>query len=93
MTTYVASAGIVDVLSREDDALVLLPGTFHRLSALGVGALEACSTPATLDQIKSGLVARFGAPETGSVDDLVAAAVEELVTAGILEAVGAPSGR
>ena len=82
-TSYVVSADIVDVLSREDDALVLLPGTFHRLSALGVGVLEACGIPATPEQIKSGLLARFGAPETGSVDDLVAAADVDIEAPGL----------
>lgn len=80
---------VFDDVIRDGDSLVVLNvGVVRVLSGIAPTLLERAFMGATLDQLTNAVRETHGEPPQGTPSELVAAAVDELVSVGLLRAAG-----
>jgi len=85
----VRATPLVDQLELEDGAVVLVGSGDHarvlKVSAIALMVLTLARDGAAMRSIGRDLLARFGPPSDGSIDDAVSALVDELARQGLVE--------
>lgn len=81
-----------DELERQGESLVLHRGRVHHVSAIGTTIRDLARTQVTVTALAATLLEIFGEPPEGDVLALTRAAVDELISQGLLEMVeGTPA--
>lgn len=75
---------VVDVLIRDDEALVLTSRQCLRLSALAAAAIAFAEVPRSQDDLRAHLEERFGPPPEGRMEQVLA----DLVAQRVISATG-----
>lgn len=80
----VQSAPVVDSLEIEDGLLILLEEQLVRLGPIGAAIVESAIDPIAAELLPELLVEQLGHPGDTDPGPVVAAAVDELLTLGVL---------
>ncbi|MDF2442002.1 MAG: hypothetical protein JWR01_205 [Subtercola sp.] len=82
---------VFDDVVRDGESLVVLNDRVVRvLSGIAPTVFESAFAGSTIEQLTGAVVDSHGLPPTGTADELVAAAIDELVSVGLLRTTGNP---